>query len=317
MSVSVPPAAVPAPVGAATRPLRVAFLGPAGWLESCCPPGRSATQTSCRLPVVAGCDVDRTLHQARSFRAQVSVVFDPGCLPADALAQLPGTTLGIIVGGVDDDRQLAAAAGVLDRVVSFRPALTGAAVGSARVWRAIPPPVNDALYGEVRPLRGRPQVMAIGRSTEHREDVLMPVKHHHDLLQVIHGVVGETLLQLLREYDVGVYVAPEAAGGFGVQVGMHLAAGQLLFTQGLDPAHGLERDIDYMHFDTADELVWALDRLARFPEMCQRLRVRGRMKAERYRASRLFGRIIEDLLGDVAVFGSPRVSHAGAGSPAP
>ncbi len=256
--------------------------------------------------MLGGGDVERTLHQARSFRPHVCIVFDPACLPADALRRLPGTTLGVIVGGVDDDG-LASAAGVLDRVVSFRPVLTGIPVGSARVWRAIPPPINDALFGDVRPLRGRPRVMAVGRSTEHREDVLMPVKHHHDLLQVIHGVVGETLVGLLREYDAGVYVPPEPDGGFGPQVGMHLAAGQLLFAQRLGPTHGLERDIDYMHFDSPDELVWALDRLARFPEMCQRLRVRGRMKAERFRASRLLGRIVEDLLGDVAAFGAERI----------
>jgi hypothetical protein len=133
--------------------------------------------------------------------------------------------------------------------------------------------------------------------------MLIPVKHRHDLLQVVHGVSGEALRELLCEYDVGVYVPPEPGGGFGSQVGMHLAAGHLLLAEALTPAHGLERNIDFLQVDSADGFVWVLDRLHRFPEMHQRIRVRGRLKAEQYRASRLFKRLTHDLLTDVSAFG--------------
>jgi hypothetical protein len=84
---------------------------------------------------------------------------------------------------------------------------------------------------------------------------------------------------------------------------MHLAAGQLLITDALKPEYGLERNIDYLQVKDADQLVWMLDRFGRFPEMHHRIRVRGRMKAEQYRSSRLFARIVHDLLADVAAFG--------------
>jgi hypothetical protein len=71
----------------------------------------------------------------------------------------------------------------------------------------------------------------------------------------------------------------------------------------------LERDIDYLHVDSPEGLAWTLDRLGRFPEMYQRIRVRGRLKAEQYRASRLFRRIAHDLLADVNAFGSSRTSR--------
>ena len=51
-----------------------------------------------------------------------------------------------------------------------------------------------------------------------------------------------------------------------------------------------------------------LERLARFPEMHQRVRVRGRMKAEHFRASRVFARVVHDLLADVAAFGPLRAT---------
>jgi hypothetical protein len=44
--------------------------------------------------------------------------------------------------------------------------------------------------------------------------------------------------------------------------------------------------------------------------MHQRVRVRGRLKAEQYRSSRLFARVAGDLLADVAAFG---VSASSAG----
>jgi hypothetical protein len=37
--------------------------------------------------------------------------------------------------------------------------------------------------------------------------------------------------------------------------------------------------------------------------MHQRVRVRGRLKAEQYRSSRVFARLVHDLVADVATFG--------------
>jgi hypothetical protein len=295
--------AAPVRLGGATRRQRLAFLGPPAWLETSCPPRLTRAYASRRVPVRAGGDINAILDAVEGFAPDVTVVFDPVCLPAAALDRLPGLSLGILVRGADCNG-VTQAAGALDRVLSFRPALTGTSVGSQRVWRAIPPPIADELFSEVRPLSGAPQAMAIGRSTEYREHLLMPAKHHHDVLQVVSGVSGESLVELLGEYDVGIYVPPAYGGGFGAQAGIHLAAGQLLLAHALEPTHGLEQGIDYLPFDAREELVWILDRLRRFPEMCQRIRIRGRMKAESYRASRIFARIVHDLRLDAAAFGS-------------
>jgi hypothetical protein len=307
MSASALPTAAPERLGVASQTRRTAFLGPPPWIQNCCPAARREEHETRRLTVLEGTDPDATLERVRRFAPQVTVVFDPICLPAEVLLELPGLTLGVVVGGVEGRGPgMARAAAALDRVVSFRPALSGMQLGSARVWRAIPPPIADHLFAAVRPLHGRFRALTVGRSTEYRERMLLPAKHHHDLLQVISGVDGERLAELMRDHEVGVYVPPVYGGGFGAQVGMHLAAGQLLFAHRLEPPHGLERDIDYLNFDSPEELVWAMDRLARFPEMHERVRVRGRMKAEGYRASWVFGRLLHDLELDVAAFGSDR-----------
>ncbi len=282
-----------APLGGAQR---VAFIGAPSWLEGCTPPVAARGLLPRRF--APGPSLDAALA---AFRAHVSVVFDPPALHPELLATLPRPILGVLVGGLPDDDGSWARG--LDRIVSFRPSSSGEAVGDNVVWRAIPPPVSDLFFHPVSALHRRPRAISIGRSTEHREEVLMPVKHHHDLLQVIHGLIGPELDAVLREYDVGVYVAREEGGGFGFATGLHLAAGQLLLSEGLVPGHGLERDVDYLQFDSPEGLVWMLDRIGRFPEMHQRVRARGRLKSEQFRASRMFHRLLHDLRLDVAAFG--------------
>lgn len=299
--------APPNPLRHIGEALRAAFVGSPVWLDGCAPTEAMHGLTPERFAVTDVVDAERTLAAISRFRPHVTVVFDPASVPIEALPDASGATLGVLVAGLPEE---GSAPGLdwLDRLVSFAPALTGTPIGGNEVWRAIPPPVSDMLFDEVRPLRHAPRVMSIGRSSSHRETMLMPAKHHHDLLQVIHGVSGEPLHELLRECDVGVFVAPEPGGGFGLQVGMHLAAGHLLLAEELTPAHGLERNLDYLHIDSPDGLAWALDRLGRFPGMHQRIRFRGRLKAEQYRSSRLFRRLAHDLLADVTAFGSRRMS---------
>ncbi|HWX45793.1 MAG TPA: hypothetical protein VNY52_10790, partial [Solirubrobacteraceae bacterium] len=251
---SSPAAGTPSAARPSGTPLRLAFLGPAVWLD-CCAPERPAGGLECqRFDLGAGADVERALAGTRAFGPDATVVFDPPAvlggvsLSAEALRAVGGATLGVLVGGVPEGEG-AHLAGALDRLVSFDPALTGAPVGGGVVWRAVPPSLGERYFQEVRPLRRAPRGMSIGRSTEHREAMLMPAKHHHDLLQVIHGVSGARLGELLGEYDVGVYIPREPGGGFGWQVGAHLAAGQLLLTETLRPGHGLECDIDYLKID--------------------------------------------------------------------
>jgi hypothetical protein len=305
MSTTAAPSVAPAATRSGSRQLRVAFVGETVWLDGCAPPLAANGLDPCRIELGRGMDLACLPADVRSTRADVTVVFDPERVPAEVLCELHGHTLGLHVGTALGP-ELASVAGSLDRVATFFPALTGERVGEATVWRAIPPPVSDAVFADVRRSRTAMRAMTIGRSSEHRERLLLPAKHHHDLLQIVHGLSGAPLIELLHEYDVGVYVAAEPGGDFGQQIGLHLAAGQLLLAEAPQPAHGLERNIDYLHFDSAGALAWTLERLRRFPEMHHRIRVRGRLKAEQYRASRLFARIVHDLVADVRAFGSPR-----------
>jgi hypothetical protein len=296
--------AVSRPLRRLGEALRVAFAGPSNWLDGCAPSEPASGLVPARFALEGDAAQQRsTLERLAAYAPHVTVIFDPPSLPDELLSEAMGVTLGVLVGGIPDGAR-ANSLHRLDRLTCFDQSLTGKRAGRASVWRAIPPPVSDQLFSEPRPQHSAPRPVSIGRSTAHRETMLMPAKHHHDLIQVIHGVSGRRLSELLDECDVGVFIAAEEGGGFGLQVGIHLASGQLLLAEELTPKHGLERNIDYVQIDSPDELVWTLNRLGRFPEMHNRIRIRGRLKAEQYRASRLFARVVHDLLRDVAAFGT-------------
>ncbi len=176
--------------------------------------------------------------------------------------------------------------------------------GTAGVWRARPLPIDDRLYGDPRPSSRPPRALFVGRSTERREWILTPAKHSHDVVHYTHGLTGAKLKETLEHTDVGVALTADGGHGFPSQALLHLAAGQLLVTAKLQPTCGLEAGIDYLQMDSRDALVTILMQLELRPDAYERVRIRGRLKAEEHRASRVWPRIVADLLQDLRVFGN-------------
>jgi hypothetical protein len=170
-------------------------------------------------------------------------------------------------------------------------------------WRSRPLPVDDRLYGDPHPARRPPRALFVGRATPRREWILTPAKHDHDVVHYTHGLVGEALAQALGDADVGIALNAEHVHGFPSQTLLHLAAGQLLLSERLSPTCGLEPGIDFLEIDSRDHLLTLLIQLRWRPDAYERIRIRGRLKAEAHRASRVWPRIARDLLEDLRVFG--------------
>ena len=109
----------------------------------------------------------------------------------------------------------------------------------------------------------------------------------------------------MDEHGVAINVHNEPYPSFENRVCLHLAAGHLVLTEPLSPTHGLEPGIDYLEFhEPATHLAAPAGhaRAATRPSGT-RVRVRGRRKAEQFRASRVCPRLVADLLADVRAFG--------------
>jgi hypothetical protein len=169
-----------------------------------------------------------------------------------------------------------------------------------------PRPVADHLYAPVRSTGRPPRALVLAEETSHREEILIRAKHERDVLHYAHGLWGDALRDVLERVDVGINVHRDRDPAFESNVLLHIAAGNLLLSEPLSPPHGLEPGIDFVPFEDREELLGILFQLSQRPQMYERVRLRGRAKADDYRASRVWPRLVADLIHDIAAFGTDR-----------
>jgi hypothetical protein len=305
-------------------PMRIAFVGQSTFFEACAMDEHSARFETRFVEFRDGADADAMLAAVGAFQPHAVAVFRPEIIPAGAFADLRAPTLGFLTEPLPrtsgrrvhpdlrrrrrDLRNLDPAN--FDRIVSFDPMIVPTADRFMPVWRSLPIPVADRLYAPVRRIEGLPRMLFVGRSTPHRESFLAQTKSEFDLLHIAFGVAAEELEQVMREHHVAINLHNEPYPSFENRVCLHLAAGHLVISEPLSPTHGLEPGIDYLEVARGDDLLRIARSLARFPDAYHRVRVRGRRKAEDYRASVVWPRLIGDLLRDVVAFGTARPAAA-------
>jgi hypothetical protein len=313
--------------------LRLAFVGQATFFEQCALGEERRDVLTRFVDFRLGGDPGPLRAALDEFRPHVVVVFRPETIPAGAFDGLPATTLGFLTepiprarggGHPDLDRRLwelgQVDAGSFDRVVSFDPLIASTAGEVLPVWRAVPLPVADRYFKPIRRRHGRPRALVVGRSTPHREQMLSDVKASRDVLHLAFGVDAAELERQFDEHEVGVNIHNDTYLSFENRVTLHLAAGHLVLSEPLIPSHGLEVGLDYLDVSTPAHIWWAIESMTRFPGIYDRIRVRGRLKAEQFRASRVWPRLVGDLLADVDAFGTERrrpLPPAPAATPGP
>jgi hypothetical protein len=284
--------------------VRVTFLGrsvehaahalsvPAGGFVPSFVEARPADGGQALLEAIAATDPD------------VVVAFAPERLPDGLLGELDAVTVGVLCGdGAELDALRPPA---LDRLVAWD-ADTAERAPQLAIWRSPPPAVDDALFAPPPAGPPSPHALFLGESTAHREAVLGAAKHAYDVSHYAFGLAGERLAEVLRAAGVGVVVHPaEGAPSFPPAAPLHLAAGHLLLAEPLVPSRGLEPGIDHLVFEAPDQLMTLLFQLQARPAAYAQVRLRARARAEGFRASRLWPRLLADLAPDLAAFGSPR-----------
>lgn len=312
-------ASSPYPTPAPGSPLRLTFVGQSTFFQATSLDERSDRIHTSFVEFRHGRDPAELEAGLREHDPHVVVVFRPELIPAGMFHGARFATLGFLTeplprtkGGAHPDleRRLDDLRAVdqsnFDRIVSFDPLFIETAEQIAPVWRSLPLPVADRYYRDVAPIMQRPRVCFVGRSTEHREWFLGPIKHEWDILHLAFGVDADKLAEVLDDHDVTINLHNEPYESFENRVCIHLAAGHLVISEALNPKHGLETGIDYLEIATREDLFEMMFALNRWPGSYDRVRIRGRMKAEQYRASRVFPRLIHDLYEDLATFGTDR-----------
>jgi hypothetical protein len=305
-------------------PLRLAFVGQTTFFAACALEEQSPRRRTTFVEFRAGGDAGAMLARLQAFAPHVVVVFRPEVLPPGVFADLRAPVLGFLTepiprgdtrrAHIDLQRRRHDLAALdpanVDRIVAFDPLIVPAADEVMPVWRSLPLPVADRLYRPVRPTHGKPSILFVGRSTEHRERFLARPKAELDIVHAAFGIGVDELDALMAAHDIGLNLHNEPYPSFENRVCLHLAAGQLVISETLSPTHGLEPDIDYVEIADPYALLGVLRTAVRFPRTYERVRLRGRRKAEAFRASAVYPRLVDDLLRDLRAFGTGRAAAA-------
>jgi hypothetical protein len=306
-------------------PVRVAFVGQRTYFE----PAALTVPRGGLIPTFIdyrGGGETGPLHDAlRRCAPHVVVVFRPDALPAGAMDGVEAPVLGVLTEPLaradrephpNYDYNMAELRRLdpnnVDRVVCADANSWAAAESVVPVWRAMPLPVDDRFYRTPTPSRRPPRIVFIGHSTMHREESLVSLKHEFDIPHYAHALMGDELREVLHGADVGLNVHGEQwVRAFEHSVLLHLAAGQLVVTEVLEPLYGLEPGIDVLEVSDRYELNLRVHQLIQMPDMHDRIRIRGHHKSRQFAASKVWPRVIGDLFADFAAFGTAR--RAGAG----
>lgn len=313
-------AATAAGGGAENGRLRVAFVGQSVYFRQCALELPAAGIEPEFLDFRAAAAPEPLLASLAELDPDVIVVFRPEIVPPGLFASLRAVTIGYLTeplprDGGEDHPDLRSRLWWLeqvdpqnfDRIISFDPLIAQTAGRILPVWRSLPIPVADSLFMEPRtPRAAPPRMLFIGRSTDHREQLLAPVKQRHPLLHIGHGLFGDPLRRVLAGADVQLNLHNNPYPSFENRVCIAMAAGHLVISEPLSPAHELVDGVDFLQASTPSELLGLADRLAAQPDAFADVQAAGRRQAERFRASRVYPQLLREALAEVQAEGPSR-----------
>lgn len=293
------------------RQTRVAFVGQSVYFQQCSMETPVDGFQPAFIDFRAGAPAGSLLAALRRIDPDVVLVFRPEIVPEGLLSGLRSVKVGYLTEPLPrpkgrDHPDLGARMSALkqvdprnfDHIVSFDPLIADTAARILPVWRSMPLPVADSVFMDVGERSRPPEVLFIGRSTEHRERMLAPVKRAHQLIHVGHGLFGAALMSFLASADIQLNLHNNPYPTFENRVTIALASGHLVISEPLSPSHELQAGVDYLEVRTPDQLAHLLDKLADEPSAYADIQAAGRKQAERFRASLVYPQLLREAMGE-------------------
>jgi len=157
-----------------------------------------------------------------------------------------------------------------------------------------PPPVSDSIF---RDTNSESSAICLGFIGE-------PSLFSALFLDQLEIGVARVALPSSDVEEIGALLAPYssmiAAGGspqrgFPYEAAVCLALGIPLLSRPLAPLHGLEPGVDYLEYISPEELKHATNYIGRSPQALNLMAYRGRRKAEYFRASDVWPKVVANL----------------------
>jgi hypothetical protein len=300
--------------------LRVAFVGQGVYFRQCSLEREANGVQPTFIDFRAGAPSGPLLGALRELDPDVVIVFRPEIIPHGLFDSLRALTIGYLTEplprtGDSKHPDLHARMWWLeqvdprnfDRIVSFDPLIAETAERVVNVWRSLAIPVAKSMFIDVHERSDPPRMLFIGRSTEHREQLLAPLKRSYPVLMHFgHGLQGEALRRLLGRSDVQLNLHNNPYPSFENRVCIALAAGHLVISEPLSPSYGLQPGRDHLVVQSAEELQHLAEELLGDRNAFIDVQRAGRAAAESFCASRVYPQLVHEAIADVAQRGSAR-----------
>jgi hypothetical protein len=287
--------------------LRVAFVGQGVYFEQCSLERPADGLTPTFIDFRATAPPEPLLAKLEEIDPDVVIAFRPEIVPPGLFGSLRALKIGYLTEPLPRGRKASHSdlasrmrdleevdVANFDRIVSFDPLIADTAASVLPVWRSLAIPVADSLFMDVRERARPPRLLFVGRSTEHREKLLAPVKERHPIVHVGHGLFGERLIRFLERCDVQLNLHNHPYPTFENRVCIALAAGHLVISEPLSPNHGLEPGVHYLEAETPEQVSALVEELAANPGAFLDVQRAGREQAESFRASRVYPQLVRD-----------------------
>lgn len=291
--------------------LRVAFVGQDVYFEQCSLERPTDGLTPTFIDYRATAPPEPLLAKLQELDPDVVIAFRPEIVPPGLFSSLRAVKIGYLTEPLPRARKASHSdlasrmrdleevdASNFDRIVSFDPLIAETAGGVVDVWRSLPIPVGDSLFMDLHDRAHPPRLLFVGRSTEHREKLLAPVKQHHPIVHIGHGLFGERLVRFLERADVQLNLHNNPYPTFENRVCIALAAGHLVISEPLSPHHGLEPGVHYLEAETPEQVSALVEELMANPDAYLDVQRAGREQAESFRASRVYPQLVRDALSE-------------------
>jgi hypothetical protein len=99
----------------------------------------------------------------------------------------------------------------------------------------------------------------IGRSTSHREELFLQLKHRFQFLHIAHGIWGPELVEYINRSRICLNVHAENEISWEPRVQMLLACGAFVVSEKITPNAYLRPGIDYVEFDDKQDLYFKVE----------------------------------------------------------
>jgi hypothetical protein len=291
--------------------LRIAFVGQGVYFEQCSLEHPTDGLTPTFIDFRATAPPEPLLAKLQELDPDVVIVFRPEIIPTGLFSSMRALKVGYLTEPLPRGRKASHSdlasrmrdleevdATNFNRIVSFDPLIAETASAVLDVWRSLAIPVADSLFMDVRERARPPRLLFVGRSTEHREKLLAPVKESHPIAHIGHGLFGERLIRFLERADVQLNLHNHPYPTFENRVCIALAAGHLVISEPLSPQHGLEPGVHYLEAETPEQVSALVEELVANPDAFLDVQQAGRRQAESFRASRVYPQLVRDALSE-------------------